>query len=136
MEPWYLKHAHRETAKAGADYPHWEFVIAIDSDDFMSTEDDEGLTPKQIAAYKQDEWEFVNVTVYAIANGLVLGSASYGGIAYGSYPETDENDNLIGRSVITIKDIDNYVGNELAGEAQSRGLEAIESLMKIREESK
>lgn len=131
---WTLRHAHEQTKWAGADYPGWKFLLAIDGDDFMEPSDDEGITPKQAEAWQRDEWRYVTATVYAIANDIVLGSASYGGLEYGEFTDTDEKDNVLGHRHITIDDIDAFVGSELAGEAQSRALETIEQLMKLREE--
>ena len=110
----------------------YELFLEIEPDEFAYPEDDEGLTAKQLEAYAKEEWGYVVATVKAEKYGIEFGQASYGMLEYGVLPVTDEQNNLIGSWVIEAKDIDNYVGTELAGEAISR---AEEILKKIREEN-
>jgi len=120
-----------EKIKAGA-MEGYELLLEINPDDFAHTSDDEGLTKKQIEAYESDEWSYVTATVSAVKHGITLGEATYGMLEYGDLPITDESDNLIEVKAITAKDIDNYVGTELAAEAISRAEEIIK---KLREEN-
>jgi hypothetical protein len=110
----------------------YELFLQIEPDEFAYPEDDEGLTPKQLEAYSKDEWIYIVATVTAEKYGIVFGQASYGMLEYGVFPATDEQDNLIETSLITARDINSYVGTELAGEAISRAEEVIK---KIREEN-
>ena len=106
----------------------YELWLEIDRDDFCTLDDDDGLTPKQIQAYREDKWLYVTATVTAVKHGLTLGQATYGMIEYGELPITDEADNLIEIKEITAVDIDNYVGSELAGEAISQADELLRKL--------
>lgn len=116
--------------KSAGQIDGFEFELSIEYDPWATPEDDEGLTEKQIDAWKKDEWHFVYATVTAKKAGIELASASYGGLEYGFFPETDEHDNLISTKHITIEDIDTFVGSELCGEAQSRAEEKLAELMK------
>lgn len=76
--------------------------------DYDTTPDDfECYTPKQVAAWKRDEWGFIGVEVSAMLDGLDPAgfSASLWGIDYGYLPITDQDDNLIGESY----DSDEYI---------------------------
>jgi len=107
----------------------YEFWLEIEHDIFAYVQDDDGLTPKQIQAYREDKWQYVTATVTAVKHGLTLGQATYGMIEYGELPITDEADNLIEIKEITAADIDIYVGAELTGEAISQADELIKKLM-------
>lgn len=50
-------------------------------------------TPKQIEAWRNDEWHFVTLEVTAWKQGVNLGSDYLGGVEYGHYLATDEHDN-------------------------------------------
>ena len=110
----------------------FDLYLSIYPDEFAYPEDDEGLTGKQLQAYKNDEWQYVVAVVEAHKFGLCLGQASYGMLEHGYLTLTDENDKMLGTKFVGIKDIDNYVGNELAGEAISQ---AEEKIREIREEN-
>jgi hypothetical protein len=60
-----------------------------------STDDSDCYTPKQIAAWRNDDWRFVGIIVTASREGIDLGSASIWGTEYGDYIMTDEDDNVI-----------------------------------------
>jgi len=107
----------------------YELWLEIEHDIFTYVDEEDGLTPKQIQAYREDKWLYVTATVTAVKHGLTLGQATYGMIEYGELPITDEADNLIEIKEITAVDIDNYVGSELAGEAISQADELIKKLM-------
>ena len=107
----------------------YELWLEIEHDIFTYVDEEDGLTPKQIQAYREDKWLYVTATVTAVKHGLTLGQATYGMIEYGELPITDEADNLIEIKEITAVDIDNYVGAELAGEAISQADELIKKLM-------
>lgn len=113
----------------------FELMLRLTDDEFFSTEDDEGLTSKQIEAWKNDEWRYVYAEVVASRCGVELGSAGYGGIAYGYFPNTDEHDNLTGHTDLDAKSIIAYVGNELAGEAISNAEAKLNELLKTMEEA-
>ena len=51
-------------------------------------------TPKQLEAWRNEDWYFVGVYVVASINGIDLSMSSLWGIEYGEFPLTDENDNL------------------------------------------
>ena len=106
----------------------YELWLEIEADEFAYPDDDEGLTPKQIQAYNENHWHYAIATVSAVKHGVTLGQASYGMLQYGVLPITDEQDNIIERRLIEAKDIDNYVGSELAGEAISQAEEVIKKL--------
>jgi len=106
----------------------YELWLEVERDEFCYIDDDEALTDKQIQAFYEDKWLYVTATVTAVKHGVTLGQASYGMLHYGLVPVTDEADNLIEIQEITAKDIDNYVGSELAAEAVSQADELIKKL--------
>ena len=105
-------------------------TLIIDHDPWSDTCDDDGLTPKQIEAWNNDEWWYVSATVTASRADIELGSYGYGGLEYGTYTNTDDSDNVVSKKDITIDDINDYVGLELAGEAISRAQEKLTELVK------
>lgn len=114
----------------------FDFTLKIYEDPWTTVEDNDSLTPKQIEAWTEDEWFYVSAEVVASVADVELGSASYGGIEYGSFTHTDEEDNFLSVREITIYDIDNYVGSELAGQAVENAREKLAEIIKIMEENK
>lgn len=107
--------------------------LTLTHDPYTTPEDDDGMTPKQREAWAEDEWHYVYAEVSIELDGTVLGSACYGGIEYGNYTYTDDEDQVTNKSWISVDDIWEYVGNELEGEAMDRALENVEKLTKWRE---
>ena len=107
--------------------------LTLTHDPFASVNDDEGLTAKQIQAWIDDNWHYVYAEVSIECDGITLGSYGYGGIAYGNFTYTDDNDEIMKEAWISIEDIWSYVGPELQGEAMDRALENVEKLTKWRE---
>lgn len=124
-----------ESKKAGA-MEGFELTLRLFDDPWTTTEDDEGLTAKQIEAWQNDEWFYVTAEVVASIAGVELGSASYPSIQWGSVPQTDEDDNLLSVLEITVHDIDAYVGTELAYQALENAREKLAEILKIMEENK
>jgi len=56
--------------------------------------DYECYTPKQVAAWERDEWEFVGLVVTASVENVELGSSSLWSIESGRFVCTDDNDNV------------------------------------------
>lgn len=108
---------------AGADV----FLI-IQHDPFSWPEDDDGLTPKQVEAWKQDEWHYISATVSLELDGIEIGTACYPGLEYGHFTMTNEQDEVTRQEWISETDIWSYVGDELQGEAMSRAEENIAKL--------
>lgn len=113
----------------------FDLKLKLTPDDFFSPEDDEGLTNKQVEAWNKEEWWFVYAEVVASRCDVELGAAGYGGIAYGYFTQTDEQDNVTGTVDLDAKSIMAYVGAELAGEAISNAEEKLNELMKTMEEN-
>ena len=67
--------------------------------------DDEGLTPWQVAAWREDRWGYVVRHVIASKAGIDLGDAYLGGTEYGEFPCTTEDDALIETSSIYGEDL-------------------------------
>jgi hypothetical protein len=108
---------------AGADV----FLI-LAYDPFSGPEDDEGLSPKQVQAWRDDKWWNYSATVSIELDEIEIGSACYGGIEYGQFTYTNDEDEVIKEEWISETDIWNYVGDELQGEAMSRAEENIAKL--------
>ena len=113
---------------AGADV-----FLVLYPDPWASPEDDDGLTPKQVEAWRNDEWFYVTAEVEIAYEDATVATACYGGIEYGLFTYTNDDDEIQKREEITAKDLWEYVGEELKGEAMSRALENIEKLIKWRE---
>ena len=109
--------------EAGADV-----FLTISHDPFAWPEDDDGLTPKQVEAWRNDEWWYISATVSIELEGVEIGSACYGGLEFGNYTMTNEEDEITGEQWISETDIWSYVGDELQGEAMSRAEENITKL--------
>lgn len=69
-------------------------TLSVESDDASGTADDEGLTARQIAAYRAGDWEYVGLVGTASREGVELGNGSLWGIERGYLPMTDEHDRL------------------------------------------
>lgn len=107
--------------------------LTLEHDPWASPGDDDGLTPKQVEAWKQDKWWYVSAEVSIEHEGAILATASYGSIEYGNFTYTDDNDEITKEAWISIEDIWSYVGEELKGEAMSQALENVEKFTKWRE---
>lgn len=114
----------------------FELKLSIEPDLFCTPDDYDGMTPKQIEAWNNDEWHYVCATVTASRLDIELGSCTYGGIEYGNYTYTDDDDNVTGRKWIDIDDIADYVGSELSGEAIWQAEQKITELSKTIQEDK
>ena len=109
---------------------NFTLTLVVDYDPWADTRDDDGLTPKQIEAWKNDEWCYVTATLTASRAGIELGEDSLCGLEYGTFTITDDSDNVVTTKEITIDDIYDYVGLELSGEAVSKAQEKLTELMK------
>lgn len=75
----------------------WTVKADMTPDDIHPIDDDEGLTSRQIEAWRQDEWWYVVVSVWVQdADGRKWGHDSLGAVAYGTLPNTDEHDEIQG----------------------------------------
>ena len=96
-----------------------DVYLSIGEDYFTQISDDDGLTEKQRQAWQRDEWHYVTATVHLSLNGVEIGSASYGGLEFGTFLLTNDNDEITGTTELGEDHIWKYVGDELAGEALS-----------------
>lgn len=88
--------------------------LYYDSD---STPDDyDCFTPKQVQAWRNDEWQFVGLVITASIAGTELGRASCWSVESGLWTDTDENDNVTGTRVLDPLRDDDYL-NDLIPEA-------------------
>lgn len=108
----------------------FDLRLVIDHDPWGDIADFDGYTEKQIKAWNEDEWYFVTAEVIASRAGIDLGSGSYGSIEYGYYTYTDDQDNFLSAHVITIDEIIEMVGNELAEVAIENAKAKLEELLK------
>jgi hypothetical protein len=97
--------------------------LTIEPDAWTRPEDDDGLTPKQIEAWKDDDWCYVSATVTLSLNSVEIGSATYGGLEFDTFLITNDDDEITGTTEIDENTIWEYVGDELAGEALSNAYE-------------
>lgn len=93
--------------------------LLIKHDPWTTPEDYDGMTPKQIVAWKDDQWHYVSATVTLSLNGVEIGGASYLGLEFGTFLNTNDNDEITGTTEIDEDQVWEYVGDELAGEALS-----------------
>ncbi len=96
-----------------------DVYLSISEDPFTTPDDDDGLTPKQHKSWSNDDWYYVSATVTLSLNGVEIGSASYGGLEFGTFLLTNDNDEITGTTELGEDHIWKYVGDELAGEALS-----------------
>lgn len=96
-----------------------DVYLSISEDPWTTPDDDDGITPKQRQAWDNDEWRYVTATVHLELNGIEIGSATYGGLEFGTLLDTNENDEITGTTEIGEDQVWEYVGDELAGEALS-----------------
>ena len=108
----------------------FDLRLVIDHDPWGDIADFDGYTEKQIKAWNEDEWYFVSAEVIASRAGIDLGSGSYPSIEYGYYTYTDEHDNFLSAKVITIEEVIEMVGPELAEVAIENAREKLQELMK------
>jgi len=94
-----------------------DVYLSIGEDYFTQISDDDGLTEKQRQAWQRDEWHYVTATVHLALNGIEIGSASYPMVEFGTFLNTNENDEITGTTEIGEDQVWEYVGDELAGQA-------------------
>jgi hypothetical protein len=82
--------------------PTVEYEIRLHHDYASTPHDADCYTPKQIAAWENDEWRFVGVipTVFITENTpgcvtVLIECGSLWGVEYGDLPYTDADDNLL-----------------------------------------
>lgn len=94
----------------------YDFQINIFSDIDAHPGDSDCYTDKQVAAWKDDEWEFVGVEVVPTRQGVTVHGAADAlfGVEYGDYILTDENDNVTGRKNIGRDELLDYPIKEMA----------------------
>ena len=68
------------------------FVIDVDYD--TTPEEFDCYTPKQVAAWKNNEWQYVTIGVLVARCDIELGSAFISGVEYGEFPITTVNDEV------------------------------------------
>jgi hypothetical protein len=100
-----------------------DVYLSIGEDYFTQISDDDGLTPKQRQAWENDDWRYVTATVHLALNGIEIGSASYPMIEFGTFLNTNENDEITGTTEIGEDQVWEYVGDELAGQAMENAYE-------------
>ena len=75
----------------------WTVAAEISPDYDTRPTDFDCYTPAQVAAWERDEWQFVVVSVFVEdADGREWGRDVLGGVEYGSFVLTDEQDNVTG----------------------------------------
>jgi hypothetical protein len=109
----------------------FDLRLVIDHDPWGSLADFDGYTEKQMKAWNEDEWFFVTAEVIASRAGIDLGSGCYGSIEYGYYTYTDDQDNFLSAKVITIEEVIEMVGPELAEVAIEHAKAKLDELMKV-----
>jgi len=100
-----------------------DVYLSISEDPWSRPDDDDGMTPKQREAWDVDEWRYVTATVTLSLNDIEIGNASYGGIEFGTFLETNENDEITGYTEMGEDYVWEYVGDELAAQALSNAYE-------------
>src|SRR5216683_3981349 len=81
------------------------YRIEVEPDYASTPYDADCYTPKQIEAWKRDDWQYVGVTVTPYLDGLGMdlpGENSLWGLEWGSLPQTTEDDRVIGQSWIDL----------------------------------
>ena len=94
-----------------------DVYLSISEDPFTTPDDDDNLTPKQREAWDNDEWRYVTATVELHLNNVEIGSASYSRIEFGTFLNTNDNDEITGTTEMGEDHVWDYVGDELAGAA-------------------
>lgn len=100
-----------------------DVYLLITPDPWTRPDDDDGMTPKQHKSWSNDDWYYVSATVTLSLNGVEIGSASYGGLEFGTFLLTNDNDEITGTTEIDEDKIWEYVGDELAGQALENAYE-------------
>jgi hypothetical protein len=106
--------------------------LSISEDPWTTPDDDDGITPKQREAWDNDDWRYVTATVHLQLNGIEIGIASYGMIEFGTFLNTNENDEITGTTEIGEDQVWDYVGDELAGEALLNAYQFSDALQEYR----
>jgi hypothetical protein len=125
--PTYYKHNQLEAI----DLPKqgkFDLTAYVVPDEDCLPDDFDCYTETQYNAWRNDEWYFVGVYVVASVNGIELAESSLWGIEYGSFPLTDENDNLESVSEITLATLTESVLPDLITETISEAEEALKGL--------
>ena len=94
-----------------------DVYLSISEDPYTTPDDDDGITPKQREAWDNDEWRYVTATVELHLNNVEIGSASYSRIEFGTFLNTNDNDEITGTTEMGEDHVWDYVGDELAGAA-------------------
>lgn len=81
--------------------PGLAWHVYVDYDEFSGTPEDNGdcYTATQIKAWENDSWQFVLLTVAPEVDGIELDHCrrTLGGVEYGEYTLTSEDDTVVGR---------------------------------------
>ena len=102
----------------------YDFNVRIYADTDAHPGDSDCYTDKQVEAWKDDEWRFVGVEITPTRHGVTIHGAmdALWGLEFGSWTDTDENDNVtghrdIGRQSLLEYPIKDHMAEEAAAKA-------------------
>lgn len=98
------------------------YKIAVVPDLDSSPDDADCYTATQKAAWARDEWSYVGVIVTPVVNGTELldFDDSLWGLEYGDFTMTDEDDNVTGRTWLTLDAFTTETVHEMADGTEKR----------------
>lgn len=108
----------------------FDFKVKIEKDTYCTPDDADCYTPAQVRAWRNDEWEYVSVTVTPTRHGVTVHGAaqSLAGTEYGEFLLTDDMDNITGSKSIGRPELLEYPIKELAETAVAEARELISKL--------
>lgn len=126
----YYKHNRLETMELPSQNGYTLTAYVVPDEDCLP-DDFDCYTPKQYEAWRTDQWCFVGVFVVASLDGEELAENSLWGIEFGSFPLTDENDNLKSVSEIDLPSLAESVLPDLITETLQEAENKLSSLVEL-----
>ena len=108
----------------------FNLYFELRNDNYTSPDEYDCYTPKQIEAWREDKWHYGIVTVRACAGGVELGSDAIGGVEFGHFLITDDNDNPVKTVWVWIEDLAKDYAEQLIPGAINHALNTISMIEK------
>lgn len=95
----------------------FDLLFKVHYDPYTTPSEFDCYTPKQIEAWTNDRWQYAWLEVVASVAGVDLGQSALGGVEFGNFLITDEEDNEVRTVWVWAEDLARDYAEDLSAEA-------------------